>query len=237
MQDDVFIIAGGGWLAARELREARKETTDDGKVKWLEEGDLTVNKVRLVADVIPPALITARFFPDLKAELDRATAQAEELGREIEELAEEHGAEGGLLEELLADGGKLTAAAVKARLRDRGLEPGERALLKRVAALFEAEAAAKRAAKAAEAKLTEAVLKTYPALTVEQIQTLVVQDKWLAALTAAIGAEVEARTETLTARVRVLTERYGQTLPQIMADLATLEARVAGHLAAMGVAG
>jgi type I restriction enzyme M protein len=237
MQDDVFIIAGGGWLAARELREARKETGDDGRVKWLEEGDLTVNKVRLVADVIPPALITARFFPDLKAELDRATAQAEELGREIEDLAEEHGAEGGLLEELLADGARLTAAAVKARLRDRGLEPDEKALLQRLAALFEAEAEAKRAAKAAEAKLTEAVLKTYPALTVDQIQTLVVQDKWLAALTAAIGAEVEARTETLTARVRVLTERYGQTLPQIMADLATLEARVAGHLAAMGVTG
>ena len=67
--------------------------------------------------------------------------------------------------------------------------------------------------------------------------TLVVQDKWLADITAAIGAEVEARTETLTARVRVLTERYGQTLPQIMEDLAGLEARVAGHLAAMGVAG
>ena len=64
-----------------------------------------------------------------------------------------------------------------------------------------------------------------------------VQDKWLADITAAIGAEVEARTETLTARVRVLTERYGQTLPQIMEDLAGLEARVAGHLAAMGVEG
>jgi len=62
MQDDVFIIAGAGWGAARELREARKETGTDGKTKWLEDGDLTVNKVRLVADVIPPALITARFF-------------------------------------------------------------------------------------------------------------------------------------------------------------------------------
>lgn len=237
MQDDVFIIAGGGWLAARELREARKETSDDGKVKWLEEGDLTVNKVRLVADVIPPALITARFFADLKAALDQATARAEELGREIEELAEEHGAEGGLFEDLLADGAKLTAGGVKARLKDRGLEPDEKALLKQAAVLFEGEAEAKRAAKEAEARLTEAVLKKYPNLTMGEIQTLVVQDKWLADITAAIGAEVEARTETLTARVRVLTERYGQTLPQIMQDLAGLEARVAGHLAAMGVAG
>ncbi len=237
MQDDVFIIAGGGWLAARELREARKETSEDGKVKWLEEGDLTVNKVRLVADVIPPALIIARFFPDLKEDLDAAAARAEELGREIEELAEEHGGEGGLLEFALAESGKLTAASVKAREGSGEADAEERPLLRQVAKLIAAEAAAKKVAKEAEAALTEAVLKKYPVLTMEEIQTLVVQDKWLADITAAIGAEVEARTESLTARVRVLTERYGQTLPQIMEDLVGLEARVAGHLAAMGVAG
>lgn len=236
MQDDVFIIAGGGWLAARALREARKETNDDGKVKWLEEGDLTVNKARLVADVIPPALITARFFPDLKQALDTATTRAEELGREIEELAEEHGAEGGLLEFALSDTGKLTAASVKARESSDEAEPEERLLLKQAAKLIAAEAAAKKAAKEAEAKLTAAVLKKYPILTEDDIRTLVVRDKWLADITAAIGAEVEARTEALTARVRVLTERYGQTLPQIMDDLAVLESRVAGHLSAMGVA-
>lgn len=235
MQDDVFIISGGGWLAARELREARKETGADGKVKWLEEGDLTVNRVRLVADVIPPRLITARFFPDLKQELDDATARAEELGREIEELAEEHGAEGGLLEFAMTDTGKLTAASVKARTASGEAEADERPLLKQAARLIAAEAAAKKAAKEAEARLNEAVLKHYPTLTDDEIRLLVVHDKWLADITAAIAAEVEARTETLTARVRVLTERYGQTLPQIMEDLAGLEARVAGHLAAMGV--
>ena len=236
MQDDVFIISGGGWLAARDLREARKEVKD-GKTKWLEEGDLTVNKVRLVADVIPPALIVDRFFPDLKAALDTATARAEELGREIEELAEEHGAEGGLLADALTDTGKLTAASVKAREKSGEADAEEQPLLKQAAKLIAAEAAAKKAAKEAEAELTEAVLKTYPELTEDDIRALVVHDKWLADITAAIGAEVEARTEGLTARVRVLTERYGQTLPQIMDDLSVLEARVAGHLAAMGIAG
>jgi type I restriction enzyme M protein len=89
----------------------------------------------------------------------------------------------------------------------------------------------------ADAALSQAVLKKYPALTEADIRTLVVQDKWIADISAAIDAEVEARTEALTARVRVLTERYGLTLPQIMEDLGVLEARVAGHLAAMGVAG
>jgi len=237
MQDDVFIISGGGWVAARELREARKETGADGKVKWLEDGDLTVNKVRLVADVIPPALIVARYFPELKEALDAATARAEELGREIEELAEEHGAEGGLLEGAMSDTGKLSAASVRAREKSGEADAEERRLLKQAAKLIAAEAAAKRDAKEAELRLIAALLKAYPELTADDIRTLVVQDKWLTDITAAIGAEVEARTEGLTARVRVLTERYGQTLPQIMEDLAGLEARVAGHLAAMGVAG
>lgn len=237
MQDDVFIIAGGGWIAAKELREVRKETGSDGKVKWLEDGDLTVNKIRLVADVIPPALIIARFFTDLKEALDTATAQAEELGREIEELAEEHGAEGGLLVDAMTDTGKLTAASVKAREKSGEADAEERPLLKKAAKLIASEAAAKKEAKEAETELTEAVLKKYPALTEDDIRALVVQDKWLTDITTAIGAEVEARTESLTARVRVLTERYGQTLPQIMDDLAAFEARVAGHLAAMGVAG
>ncbi len=236
MQDDVHIIVEGGWLAARELREARKETSDDGKVKWLEEGDLTVNKVRLVADVIPPALIIARYFPDLKRELDEATARAEERAREIEELAEEHGAEGGLLEFALSESGKLTAASVRARDGSGEAEKDERPLLKQAARLINAEVAAKKLAKEVEATLTEAVIKKYPALNEKDIRSLVVQDKWLADIAAAIGAEVETRTEALTARVRVLTERYGQTLPQIMDDLAELEVKVKSHLAAMGVA-
>ncbi|MBS4010717.1 MAG: N-6 DNA methylase, partial [Roseovarius sp.] len=236
MQDDVFIIAGGGWLAARDLREARKEVAE-GKTKWLEEGDLTVGKIRLMADVIPPALITARFFPELKDALDTSTARAEELGREIDELAEEHGAEGGLLADALTDTGKLTAASVKTRDKSGEADAEERPLLKQAAKLIAEEAAAKKAAKEAEAALTAAVFKAYPELTEDDIRTLVVQDKWITDITAAIGAEVEARTESLTARVRVLTERYGQTLPQIMDDLAGLEARVAAHLAAMGVAG
>ena len=236
MQDDVFIIAGGGWIAARDLREARKETAD-GKTKWLEEPDLTVGKVRFVADVIPPVLITARFFPELKDALETATARAEELGRAIEEMVEEHGAEGGALEPALTEAGKLTAASVKAREKSGEADAEERPLLKQAARLIAAEATAKKAVKDAEAALTEAVFRKYPTLTEDEIRALVVQDKWITDITAAIGAEVEARTEALTARVRVLTERYGQTLPQIMDDLGVLEARVAGHLAAMGVAG
>lgn len=235
MQDDVFIIAHDGWEAAKELREARKETDDKGKVKWLEEADLTVNKVRLVADVIPPQLLVARFFPELQQAVDNAQARAEELGREIEELVEEHGAEGGLLVDALTEAGKLTAASVKARQKSGEAEPEEAKLLKQVAKLMTAETVAKKATKEAEEALTEATLKKYPDLTEEEIRSLVVDDKWLIDIANLIEAEIEARTEQMTARVRVLTERYGKTLPDILNAIRKLEERVSSHLQAMGV--
>ena len=234
MQDDVFIIAHDGWQAARELREARKETDDKGKVKRLEEADLTVNKERLVADVIPPRLIVARFFPELQQALDDAQAKAEELGREIEELVEEQGAEGGLLADALTEAGKLTAASVKARQKSGEAELEEAKLLKQVARLMTAETAAKKAVKDAEETLTEATLKKYPDLTEDEIRTLVVDDKWLTDIAELIKVEIEARTEQLTARVRVLTERYGHTLPEIDDSFVDVSKRVADHLKAMG---
>ncbi|UWP97804.1 type I restriction-modification system subunit M [Aliiroseovarius crassostreae] len=238
MQDDVFIIAGGGWEAAKDLREARSEKGKDNKVKWLEEADLTVKKgkqaVRLVADVIPPALIVARFFADLKEALDTAQAKAEELGREIEELTEEHGGEGGLLAEALTEAGKLTGASVKARIKSGEAAAEEAKLLKKAEKLLKDEAAAKKAAKEAEEALTEATLKKYPELTEDEIRALVVDDKWLADITEVIEAEVEARTEQLTARVRVLTERYGHTLSEVTNATQVLASKVSMHLEKMG---
>ena len=239
MQDDVFIIAHDGWEAAKELRTARHEyvKSKDGKkdnIKWLEEADLTVNKVRLVADVIPPRLVVARFFPELQQAVDDSQAKAEELGREIEELVEEHAAEGGLLADALTEAGKLTAASVKARQKSGDAEPEEAKLLKQVAKLMSAETLAKKAVKEAEEALTEATLKKYPELTEAEIRSLVVDDKWLADIADLIEAEIEARTEQMTARVRVLTERYGHTLPEVAASVDDIAGKVAEHLKAMG---
>lgn len=239
MQDDVFIVADAGWAAARDLRVARHEKTGEGrkeKTRWLEEADLTAGSTRLVADVIPPALVVARFFPDGRAALDAAQAAAEEAGRAVEEAVEEHGGEGGALADAMTEAGKLTAASLGARLKAGAADGADAAVLERAGRLLKAEAAAKRVARAAEEALTKAVLEKYPALTEAEIRALVVDDKWLTDIATALDAEIEARTEHLTARVRMLTERYGETVGEIEETLAALEAKVAGHLAAMGFA-
>jgi type I restriction enzyme M protein len=237
MQDDVFIIAHDGWDAAKELRIARHEKSDDGKkTKWLEEAHLTVSGQRLVADVVPPKLVVARFFPEMQKTLDMRQARVEELGAELAELVEEHAVEGGLLEFALSSSGKLTAASIKDRRRYGQPDPEENLLLIRANTLLKQEKDAKKLANEAEAALTKAILEKYPELTDKEIRFLVVNDKWLTDIAELIEAEIEARTEQLTARVRVLTERYGHTLPEIADAIDLLSAKVFAHLEAMGFA-
>ncbi|WP_323768540.1 type I restriction-modification system subunit M [Antarctobacter sp.] len=240
MQDDVFIIAHNGWDACREIREARYETDKDGKIKWLEAGDLFVKQgrktTRLMCEVIPPALVIAKFLPELKADLDHAEADSQEVTRLVEEMVEEQGGEGGDLFHAVGDDGKMTQKSVNERLKASGLDDEEKSALNKAKKLLKDEAAAKKVVKDTEAALTEATLKKYPELTVEEISTLVVDDKWLTDIAELIEAEIEARTEQLTARVRVLTERYGHTLPEMTESFGKLESKVANHLCAMGFA-
>jgi hypothetical protein len=71
-------------------------------------------------------------------------------------------------------------------------------------------------------------------LTEADIQTLVVNDKWLATLAAAVQGELDRVSQTLTGRIRQLAERYATPLPQLTDEVATLAARVDGHLKKMG---
>jgi type I restriction enzyme M protein len=67
------------------------------------------------------------------------------------------------------------------------------------------------------------------------VKTLVLDDKWSGTLTARVAFEVESLTLTLVARVQELGDRYAETLGSLEARLETVEAKVAAHLAEMGV--
>jgi type I restriction enzyme M protein len=74
----------------------------------------------------------------------------------------------------------------------------------------------------------------YPKLTEDQIKSLVVDDKWLAALDRVIHSEMDRISQAITQRVKELTERYETPLPQIDIRVAELETKVNGHLEKMG---
>ena len=74
----------------------------------------------------------------------------------------------------------------------------------------------------------------YPKLTVAEIKTLVVDDKWLAALEVMIHGELDRVSQQITRRIKELAERYETPLPEMTRRVAELESRVNHHLTRMG---
>ena len=114
MQDDVYLIVGDGWQEAAKLRPI--VTDKDSKTK--EKPDFTLGKQKFKAELIPPALVIARYFQAEQSALESLEAEAAALTQKLEELQEEHSGEEGLLEEAKNDAGKITKASISARLRE-----------------------------------------------------------------------------------------------------------------------
>jgi type I restriction enzyme M protein len=101
-------------------------------------------------------------------------------------------------------------------------------------ALLEKEAEADSRVKEAQKELEAKVAAKYGKLTEDEIKTLVVDDKWLVTLAAAVQSELDRVSQALTGRIRQLAERYDAPLPQITSEVQILAARVDEHLKKMG---
>ena len=102
----------------------------------------------------------------------------------------------------------------------------------RLAEVSRSEAKDKR--KAAQEDLDKRIDAKYPRLTEATIKTLVVDDKWMARISAAVQSELDRVSQTLSGRIRQLAERYATPLPKLTEEVEALVARVEGHLKRMG---
>ena len=218
MQDDAWMIASDGWQAM-----------SNGKPN---------------TDLIPPALVVARYFAADLSTIEQLETQRDAISRQMEEMDEQYGndsgGEDGLLNDAKNDKGKLTKASIKARLteiksvRAELVEAQERKLLDAYADLIEQEAAANKGIKEGRQALDKLVAMKYAKLTEAEIKTLVVEDKWLAALSAQVQGELDRVSQALTGRIRQLAERYATPLPQLTDEVARLADKVEAHLKQMG---
>lgn len=102
--------------------------------------------------------------------------------------------------------------------------------------LLEEQSGLKSKVKEADAKLDKKAYEKYPHLSVKEIKTLVVDDKWLAALATAVQGELDRVSQTFSSRIRYLSERYAVPLPRLIDKVANLSTRVDEHLKQMGAA-
>ena len=98
------------------------------------------------------------------------------------------------------------------------------------------EAHRKKSLNAANSSLNELVLAQYAALSENEIKELVVEDKWLVSLHAAVNEALHVTIRGLMNRLRELDERYAQPLPELKRDVEKFAERVEGHLEKMGIA-
>lgn len=245
MQDDVYVITQDDWQAGNTLRELVVKKGDGASNKLKEVPDLIINKTKYKAELIPPALIVAKFFSDEQADIDELQATLDACTQELEAYIEENTSSGsgsvedGLLIEATTDAGKVTKATVAARLKMAAtvaMQAEEKAALKTVKKLIDTEAANKKAVKDAQDALDQQVFEQYPQLTIEQIKTLIVDDKWLATLQTSIVAEIERITQQLAIRIKTLEERYSEPMPALVENVAELSDKVDEHLKKMGLA-
>jgi type I restriction enzyme M protein len=240
MQDDVYLIAADGWQAGAQPREIRQVRDKNNKLVWPEPHDYLKGKRRFKSDLIPAPILVDRYFTAERETIEAIEGELASIEQRLDETREEQGGEDGLLAEVVEGEGekqKITAKGVKARLREIGGDPNfadERRALEEYAALLERQAKTKARLKAAQEDLDAKIDVKYPALTEDEIKALVVDDKWLAALRAAVEGELDRVSQTLTGRIRQLAERYATPLPQLVEETEVLAARVDEHLKRMG---
>ncbi|MFB8074266.1 N-6 DNA methylase [Streptomyces californicus] len=237
MHDDVFLVMSDGWCEAAKPRK----TFEYYERKLSEIPDLVLGSGRSATkykmDLIPPALVVARYFANEQAKVDALHTAAEVASRAVEEYIEEHALEDGLLAEAM-DNDKISKALASTRLKAaqyEGTDPEEIKALQHLIKLYNGQSVAKKAVKEAQATLDLATLKKYGDLTRLEVIQLVLDDKWHATVTSRVASEAESLTLALVERILQLGERYEQTAGDLSVELEKLEAKVASHLAAMGV--
>jgi len=254
MQDDVYLIVSDGWKAARDVEIIRKK----GKVPEVKSDLLPA--VLVIARYFKAEQTE---IEQLQADQEKLAQKMEELieetGGEESPLQAARGSKGitkggvqervqqikkEILESTDCTSEQKTAAksikkdfakvAWKKGVQDEVELFPELDVLHAYLLLFEAEAELKGCVKEKEQALFDRLVAQYGKLTEAEIKTLIVDDKWLAQLTADVQSELDRVSQALTGRIRELAERYATPLPQLTTEVETLAARVDEHLKKMG---
>ena len=234
MQDDCYMLSVDGWKIGNEVRELIPSKGKNGKNVYKEVHDFEFNKVRYVADLIPPKLLIDKYFQSEQKAIDELQSKLDTASSELESYIEENSGEDGLLEDGKTDKGSITKTSVSNRLKI-AIDADEIVALKKSKKLIEDEAKAKKELKKASDELSLIVFKKYPTLSIEDIKLIVIEDKWLKHISTQIDEEINRVTTNLANRIKTLEERYKEPLKTIENNVNILSSKVEEHLKAMGL--
>ncbi len=215
MQDDVYIIIQDEWKLI---------ITSDKKNQWS-------------CDLMPKELVINKYFNSEKSVIEDLEASKDEITRQLDEMREENSGEEGLFVEVLSDKGTISKGAITSRIKEIKGDADtveELKLLHEYEKLMMQEAEYDREIKVAQSDLDKTVLNKYRDLTIEEIKTLIVDDKWMKTLESSVNSEMDRISQRLMQRIKELVERYAEDLPSIEKEAEELSAKVDQHLVKMG---
>lgn len=215
MQDDFYQIEQDGWKL--QLYAPNEKKPND-----------------LVCDLLPFDIVTSVYFEEEQNGITAIEENLERIAGRKTELLEEY-ADSLLNPEDYPDE-KVNKANVAKRIKEKRDLKEELAILKEFVGLFDSESGLKRQLKDAQAALYALLLQKYAVLNQdeEEVKRLVIEHKWMPAISKAIHAQMQQISQHLTARVVELAERYEETLPSLDNQERELEECVLAHLAQMG---
>ena len=241
MADDVFVLVQDGYEAGREIEKIYEivDTKKAKKPKKDTDGDSESNKKYKgwEGKLIPKALIEVTFFSDERAKIDDAQAICDETQGKLDELVEEHTAEGGVLADYLNDKDAVDTKAVNAKIKELKKTDPKSKELDILCEYVELSTKVKEYTKLIKdlnAALDEACKAKYDELTIDEIKEFLVNRKWYYTIFEGIKALYVTTSHEIAGRVSELAERYEDTLPSLENEVESYEAKVKAHLERMG---
>ena len=220
MQDDCYLIAADGWKA-----ETYRIIVENKQKKKVDKG--------WTCDLVPKELVIDRFYSQKQEAIETLEAEGESIAAQLTEMEEEHSGEDGCFGDL----DKISKGNVQSKLKEIKGDPDaaeDVKILKAYLKLLTDQSANKKSVKDASTELDKELYARYPTLTEDEIKTLVVDDKWMAAIDRDIHTEMDRISQRLTQRIKELSERYEMPLPMQTAEVGELETKVNEHLEKMG---
>lgn len=210
MQDDCYLIKGGGW---------HLDVRDNGK--------RTVTYKDLECDLLPVSLIVDIFLSKEKRQLDEALEALDSKTAEIQQLRDDNN------DAFFDDDKKITDANIKKLAKQTSeYTPLYQQYLK----LMDEKKHLSAKVSNLTAALTQLVLKQYDDLNADEnlLRKTVVDKKWIAAIVSAFNEEQTNAVLAIISEVKALADRYADTLPDIERQEVELEDEVAECLNQMG---
>ena len=235
MQDDLYVIAAEGWEVGKVPGRKIKTTKAKGKVTKKDIEGLEGIESKL----IPSELIIDKFFNDEYQAIVDKEAKTEVVKTQMEELEEaNNGEDGDLFKTCRGKNGNISKTEIISsikKFKENKDYTKELEIWNEYLVFFEEEAKIKKEAKEERKKLELIVWAKYKTLTMDEIQQIVLDLKWLGTLNEAVNTEMNAINQRLTGRIKEIADRYEFTLGSIDNTAKKLEGKVSAHLEKMGL--